>query len=57
MKKEPGYDEYLAEKIQRGLADIENGRICSLDEANAKWQNIIDNIACKNAETKTQSAV
>lgn len=40
--KEKGYDEYLAEKVQKGLADSQAGRVYSLEEANAEWQEELE---------------
>lgn len=45
MFKEKGYDEFLAEKIREGLSDSEAGRVYSLEQANAEWQTVIEEIA------------
>lgn len=45
LSKEQGYDEYLAQKEQKGLQDSAAGRVCSLAEANAQWQAELDAIA------------
>ena len=44
-QKEQGYDEYLAEKVQRGLDDFQQGRVMSLEEADQHWQATIDKLA------------
>lgn len=33
MFKEEGYDEFLAQKIQEGKADIDNGKLVSREQA------------------------
>lgn len=45
MFKEKGYDEYVAQKIKQGRDDIAQGRTCSLEEANAEWQEVIAKFA------------
>ncbi|MDY5849047.1 hypothetical protein [Actinobacillus porcinus] len=40
--KEKGYDEFLAENIKLGLADIEAGRTISLDDAKKEWQQLLE---------------
>ncbi|MGR3808211.1 hypothetical protein [Pasteurella testudinis] len=41
MLKEKGYDEYLANKIKKGLEDVEHGRLHTLEECETEWQTII----------------
>lgn len=50
--KESGYDEYLAEKIKKGLEDSQAGRTSSLEQANAEWQAVLEEIAqeCREFE-------
>lgn len=50
MLKEKGYDEFLAEKIRRGKEDIAAGRVFTLEQANAKWQQTIASKAAELAE-------
>lgn len=48
MFKEKDYDDYLAAKVKKGLAEIEDGQIFSLEQANAEWQEIIEQIEREN---------
>ncbi|HGO5815816.1 TPA: hypothetical protein ACK3JR_001709 [Mannheimia haemolytica] len=48
MFKEKDYDEYLAAKVKKGLAEIEKGQIFTLEQANAEWQEIIEQIEREN---------
>lgn len=50
MFKEKGYDEFLAEKIRRSEEDIAAGRIYTLEEAKAQWQQTIERKAAELAE-------
>lgn len=45
MFKENGYDDYMAKKVQQGLADSRAGRVYSLEQANAEWEAVIEEIA------------
>ena len=56
MLKEDGYDEFLAEKIQTGMADIANGRVHSLEECQLEWQKIAEDFA-KETEIFEQEIV
>ncbi|MCK3658550.1 hypothetical protein A4G18_07450 [Pasteurellaceae bacterium Pebbles2] len=49
MKKEKGYDEFLAEQIRLGEEDIKAGRYCTLDEAMQSWQQTIEKKALEMA--------
>ncbi|KAE9525780.1 hypothetical protein FHQ28_05995 [Pasteurellaceae bacterium USgator11] len=42
--KEKGYDEYLAQKIAAGRADVEAGRVCTLAEARVRWQAVVEEL-------------
>lgn len=42
--KEKGYDEYLAEKIAAGRADVDAGRVFTLEEARVRWQVVIEEL-------------
>ncbi|TNG91592.1 hypothetical protein FHQ28_09605 [Pasteurellaceae bacterium USgator11] len=48
--KEKGYDEYLAEKIAAGRADIAAGRIVTLEEAELLTLKIVERIANEEVE-------
>ncbi|AJE06955.2 hypothetical protein DNAOFDDG_00600 [Mannheimia haemolytica] len=48
MFKEKDYDEYLEAKVKKGLAEIEKGQIFTLEQANAEWQEIIEQIEREN---------
>ncbi|KAE9527821.1 hypothetical protein [Testudinibacter aquarius] len=48
--KEKGYDEYLAEKIAAGRADIAAGRIVTLEEAELLTLEIVERVANEEAE-------
>ena len=50
MFKEKGYEEFLADCIQRGNADIEAGRVQSLELAKLKWQQAIERKVLELAE-------
>lgn len=50
MFKEKGYDEFLADCIQRGNADIEAGKVQTLEQAKLKWQQAIERKAVELAE-------
>lgn len=41
LLKEQGYDEFLAEKIRRGQADAEAGRVLTAEQSKARTQEII----------------
>lgn len=49
MFKEKGYDEFLAENIQQGLADSAAGRVFTLEECTAHWQQKIERQALELA--------
>lgn len=40
--KEKGYDEFLTQKIQKGLDDIEAGRVISLEESQKQTRLAIE---------------
>ncbi|TNH08852.1 hypothetical protein [Testudinibacter sp. TR-2022] len=48
--KEKGYDEYLAENIAAGRADIAAGRIVTLEEAELLTLEIVERIANEEVE-------
>ncbi|GAB1668851.1 hypothetical protein Mh1961_20710 [Mannheimia haemolytica] len=48
MFKEKDYDEYLEAKVKKSLAEIEKGQIFTLEQANAEWQEIIEQIEREN---------
>lgn len=50
LLKEKGYDEFLAEKIRRGLDDVANGRVVSLAEAQKEWEEAIRQAGKRVAE-------
>lgn len=43
--KEAGYDEFLAEKISQGRAELEAGKGISLEQAKAQVQSTIEKTA------------
>lgn len=47
---EKGYDEYLLEKEKKGLLDSQEGRIFSLEQANAEWEAELEEIALECQE-------
>lgn len=50
LLKEKGYDEFLAEQINRGNEDIKAGRVITLEEAKTRWQRTIEKKALEFAE-------
>lgn len=41
MFKEKGYDEFLAQKIEKGLKDFEQGRYVSAEEARLRIEAML----------------
>lgn len=41
MLKENGYDEFLAQKIEQGVRDFEQGRYVSADEARQRIEQML----------------
>lgn len=42
LTKEPGYDEFLAEKIRKGKKDIETGRVYTAEQSRAMARKAIE---------------
>lgn len=50
--KEKGYDVFLAQQIQRGLNDIEQGRIVSLAELDEQVSKLLERKAIELNEAE-----
>ena len=40
--KEPGYDEFLAQKIRQGQQDIEQGRTVTLEQLKREMEELLE---------------
>lgn len=52
LLKEKGYDEFLAEKIRRGLDDVANGRVVTLEELNRSIEQMLEQKAAELKEAE-----